>query len=43
LDVLQARGQMDALMRSGLRFREKPAVIDAVEKTGSGSRHLEDW
>ena len=29
LDVLQATGQMDALMRSGLRFCEKLAVIDA--------------
>ena len=28
LDVLQATGQMDALMRSGLRFCEKLAVID---------------
>ena len=32
LDLLQARGQLDALMRSGLRFCEKLAVIDAVEK-----------
>jgi len=32
LDLLQASGQMDALMRSGLRFCEKLAVIDAVEK-----------
>jgi hypothetical protein len=29
LDVLQASGQMEALMRSGLRFCEKMAVIDA--------------
>jgi len=29
LDVLQASGQLDALMRSGLRFSEKLAVIDA--------------
>ena len=29
LDVLQASGQFDALMRSGLRFCEKLAVIDA--------------
>ncbi|MGH7968531.1 MAG: IS1634 family transposase [Limisphaerales bacterium] len=29
LDVLQASGQLDALMRSGLRFCEKLAVIDA--------------
>ncbi len=29
LDVLQATGQLDALMRSGLRFCEKLAVIDA--------------
>jgi transposase len=29
LDVLQATGQMDALMRSGLRFCEKLAVIEA--------------
>jgi transposase len=32
LDLLQASGQLDALMRSGLRFCEKLAVIDAVEK-----------
>lgn len=31
LDVLQATGQFDALMRSGLRFCEKLAVIDAYE------------
>jgi len=29
LDTLQASGQLDALMRSGLRFCEKLAVIDA--------------
>lgn len=29
LDLLQAAGQLDALMRSGLRFCEKLAVIDA--------------
>lgn len=29
LEVLQASGQLDALMRSGLRFCEKLAVIDA--------------
>src|ERR1035441_3565905 len=29
IDVLQASGQLDALMRSGLRFCEKLAVIDA--------------
>ena len=29
LDALQASGQLDALMRSGLRFCEKLAVIDA--------------
>jgi len=29
LDVLQASGQLDALMRSGLRFCEKLTVIDA--------------
>ena len=29
VDVLQASGQLDALMRSGLRFCEKLAVIDA--------------
>lgn len=29
LDVLQATGQLEALMRSGLRFCEKLAVIDA--------------
>jgi transposase len=37
LDVLQASGQMDAWMRSGLRFCEKLAVIDAAEKNpGTG-------
>ena len=37
LDVLQASGQMDALMRSGLRFCEKLAVVDAAEKNpGAG-------
>ncbi len=30
LDVLQATGQMDALMHSGLRFCEKLSVIDAL-------------
>lgn len=30
LDVLQASGQMDALIRSGMRFCEKLAVIDAA-------------
>src|SRR5271169_709443 len=29
LDVLQAAGQLDSLMRSGLRFCQKMAVIDA--------------
>ncbi len=29
VDVLQASGQLEALMRSGLRFCEKLAVIDA--------------
>src|ERR1035441_10238018 len=29
LDVLQAGGQLDSLMRSGLRFCDKLAVIDA--------------
>src|SRR5664280_466307 len=29
LDALQASGQLDTLMRSGLRFCEKLAVIDA--------------
>src|SRR5512143_2600623 len=29
LDTLQASGQLDSLMRSGLRFCEKLAVIDA--------------
>ena len=29
LDLLQAAGQLDSLMRSGLRFCEKLAVIDA--------------
>ena len=29
LDVLQASGQLEALMRSGLRFCDKLAVIDA--------------
>jgi hypothetical protein len=29
LDILQATGQLDTLMRSGLRFCEKLAVIDA--------------
>ena len=29
LDVLQASGQLEALLRSGLRFCEKLAVIDA--------------
>jgi hypothetical protein len=32
LDVLQASGQLDARMRSGLRYCEKLAVIAAVEK-----------
>jgi hypothetical protein len=31
LDVLQASGQMEALIRSGMRFCEKLAVIDAAE------------
>ena len=30
LDPLQASGQLDTLMRSGLRFCEKLAVIDAL-------------
>ena len=30
LDLLQASGQMDALIRSGMRFCEKLAVIDAA-------------
>src|SRR5512137_6293 len=29
LDVLQASGQLEGLLRSGLRFCEKMAVIDA--------------
>src|ERR1039457_4422929 len=29
LDTLQATGQLEALMRSGLRFCEKLAVLDA--------------
>jgi len=29
LDLLQATGQLDTLLRSGLRFSEKLAVIDA--------------
>src|SRR5512136_2937851 len=29
LDLLQATGQLDTLLRSGLRFCEKVAVIDA--------------
>jgi len=36
LDVLQATGQMDALMRSGLRFCEKLAVIDPHAAGGDG-------
>ena len=32
LDVIQASGQMDGLMRSGLRFCRKLAAIDAGEK-----------
>ena len=35
LDALQATGQLDTLMRSGLRFCEKLAVIE--EYTGAGS------
>lgn len=37
LDVLQASGQMDALIRSGMRFCEKLAVIDAAEKGTGGT------
>jgi len=38
LDLLQASGQMDALMRSGMRFCEKLAVIDAASKAqGDGA------
>jgi transposase len=37
LDVLQASGQMDALIRSGMRFCEKLAVIDAAENGAGGT------
>ena len=38
LDVLQASGQMDALIRSGMRFCEKLSVIDAAEnRQGDGA------
>ncbi len=37
LDVLQASGQMDALIRSGMRFCEKLAVIDAAESGAGGT------
>lgn len=37
LDVLQASGQMDALIRSGMRFCEKLAVIDAAENGTGGT------
>lgn len=38
LDILQASGHMDALIRSGLRFCEKLAVVDATGKThGDGA------
>jgi transposase len=38
LDVLQASGQMDALIRSGMRFCEKLAAIDVAEKAqGDGA------
>ena len=44
LDVLQASGQMDALMRSGLRFCEKLAVDRCGRKEpGSWGCHLPDW
>lgn len=32
LDILQSSGQMDTLIRSGMRFCEKLAAIDATEK-----------
>ncbi len=37
LDQLQAGGQMDALIRSGMRFCEKLAVIDAAENGEGGA------
>jgi len=37
LDVLQASGQMDALIRSGMRFCEKLAVIDVAENGAGGT------
>lgn len=38
LDILQAGGHMDALIRSGLRFCEKLAAIDAAREThGEGA------
>ena len=41
LDVLQASGQMDALIRSGMRFCEKLAVIDAASNgDGEGGATL---
>lgn len=32
LDLLRQSGQLDSLLRSGLRFSEKLLVLDAVEK-----------
>jgi len=41
LEVLQASGQMDALMRSGMCFCEKLSVIDAAERIpGAGATTL---
>jgi len=37
LDQLQATGQMDALIRSGMRFCEKLAVIEAAENGEGGA------
>ena len=37
LDQLQASGQMDTLIRSGMRFCEKLAVIDAAENGAGGT------
>jgi hypothetical protein len=32
LDVLQRTGQLDSLLRSGMRFSEKMAILDSYEK-----------
>jgi len=32
LDVLQRTGQLDSLLRSGMRFSEKMAIVDSYEK-----------